>query len=308
MYSELSYKTPERGYLKKAGILAEKIKKSSAILIGAGTGLSTAAGIIPDGDVFRNHFGDFISKYGFRDLYTGFNHSYDSFQELWAYRSRFVYYERYLAEDNGTFAALLDMVRKKDYFIITTDTFHMFQKAGFNKKRLFYVNGDYGLFKCCLPCRQKTFDNRETIEKMAELQQDMKIPMDLLPTCPYCGRPATINVATEPRFVQDKGWLEAVQRFNTFLKEHQKGRVLYLELGAGLDALNIIKYNFQSLTSDNPKSFYVRINLKEAFCLEQIKSRSLFIYGDIEKVLKKASRILKENKVPVGKGPPGIVK
>ena len=250
-------------------------------MIGAGAGLSTSAGFVYTGERFQKHFADFANRYGYQDMYTGGFYPYSSPEEHWAYWSRYIYVNRYMDAPKPVYQQLLELVKDKDYFVITTNVDHCFQKAGFDKNRLFYTQGDYGLFQCSEPCCKETFENETTILQMMVKQRDMRVPSELLPVCPHCGNPMTMNLRSDSRFVEDEGWHRAAQRYETFLRTKEKTRLLFLELGVGYNTPVIIKYPFWQMTAQNPKATYACINLGEAVCPEIIRQQSICIDGDI---------------------------
>jgi NAD-dependent SIR2 family protein deacetylase len=269
----------------------QKLKKAfeecDAVVIGAGAGLSTSAGFIYDGERFEKYFSDFAKRYGFRDMYSGGFYPYKTPEEFWAYWSRYIFVNRYTDAPKPVYNKLFDLVKDKDYFVITTNVDHCFQKAGFNKKMLFYTQGDYGLFQCSIPCHNKTYENEEIVRRMVEEQKDMRIPTELIPKCPVCGKPMTMNLRSDDKFVEDEGWHEAAARYENFLRT-RKGKVLYLELGVGYNTPVIIKYPFWQMTAKDPEATYACINYGEAVCPETIKTRSVCIEGDIDEVLNDA--------------------
>ena len=265
--------------------LKQKIVTADAIVIGAGAGLSTAAGFTYSGERFEKYFSDFIQKYGFSDMYSGGFFPFESPEEHWAYWSRYIYINRYMDVDNGTYKTLLSLVKDKDYFVLTTNVDHQLQKAGFDKHRLFYTQGDYGLFQCLEPCCQKTFDNEEFIRRMYNEQKNMRVPFELIPKCPECGKPMTMNLRADDKFVQDEGWYKARERYADFLRRHEGMHMLFLELGVGFNTPVIIKYPFWQITAKNPNAVYACINFNEAFCPEELEKKSICIGGDIAEVL-----------------------
>ncbi len=267
--------------------LREEIKTADAIVIGAGAGLSTAAGFSYGGERFEKNFSDFREKYGFKDMYSGGFYPYETPEELWAFWSRNIYLNRYSDVDNGTYKRLFQLVKDKDYFVLTTNVDHQFQKAGFDKKRLFYTQGDYGLFQCSLPCCDKTFDNEEIVRAMYKEQKNLRVPTELIPKCPVCGRPMTMNLRVDDKFVQDEGWYRANDRYNDFIRRHEGMHVLFLELGVGLNTPVIIKYPFWQMTANNPNAVYACVNYGEAYCPREIESQSICIDGDIKAILEK---------------------
>ena len=262
-----------------------ELEMADAVVIGAGAGLSASAGFVYDGERFEQYFSDFESKYGFRDMYSGGFYPYKTLEEHWAYWSRYIYINRYMDAPKPVYDKLFHLVRDKDYFVITTNVDHCFQKAGFDKKRLFYTQGDYGLFQCSEPCSQETFENAEIIKAMMERQRDMMVPSELLPVCPHCGKPLTMNLRSDNKFAEDEGWHKAAERYELFIRRHQTMRVLFLELGVGYNTPGIIKYPFWQMTAENPKARYVCINYGEMVCPKEIEKQSICIDGDIGDVL-----------------------
>lgn len=265
--------------------LKYKIETADAVVIGAGAGISTAAGFTYSGERFQKYFADFIEKYHFKDMYSGGFYPFETPEEHWAYWSRYIYINRYMDAPNDTYKKLLELVKDKDYFVITTNVDHQFQKAGFDKHRLFYTQGDYGLFQCIEPCHNMTYDNEEIIRKMVAEQKNMRIPSKLIPKCTKCGRPMTMNLRADNKFVQDEGWYRANEQYSDFLRRHQGLDILFLELGVGFNTPVIIKYPFWQMTLKNPNAVYACINYGEAFCPEELKEKSICIDGDIAKIL-----------------------
>lgn len=285
MFSKIWTKRSTKSYSDEGKRLRETLEQADAVLIGAGSGLSTAAGFTYAGERFEKHFSDFREKYGISDMYSGGFYPYDSLEEYWAWWSRHIYWNRYVDIPNDTYQKLLELVKEKDYFVLTTNVDHCFQKSGFDKKRLFYTQGDYGLFQCSRPCCQETCDNEELVRKMLDQQQDMRIPTELVPRCPHCGAPMTMNLRCDDTFVQDEGWYKAKNRYDDFLRRHENLEILYLELGVGMNTPGIIKYPFWNMTARNPKAIYACINQGQAYAPEEIKRQAICIDGDIGRVL-----------------------
>lgn len=265
--------------------LQEEIEKADAVLVGAGAGLSTSAGLTYSGERFERYFSDFKQKYGIQDMYAGGFYPFSTPEEYWAWWSRHIYYNRYEGAANPTYQKLLELVKEKDYFVLTTNVDHCFQKAGFDKKRLFYTQGDYGLWQCSKPCHQKTYDNEEAVIQMMNEQKDMKVPSELVPSCPVCGAPMTMNLRSDDRFVQDSGWYAAASRHDDFVRRHINSHILLLELGVGGNTPVIIKYPFWQMTAKNPQTVYACINLGEAVSPREISEKSICISEDIERAL-----------------------
>ena len=265
--------------------LKEKIRTADAVVIGAGAGLSTAAGFTYDGERFEKYFSDFRQKYGFEDMYSGGFYPYQTPEEYWAYWSRYIFVNRYMDPPSDLYNKLYEAVKDKDYFVITTNVDHCFQKAGFDKKGLFYTQGDYGLFQCSEPCCQETFDNEAVVLEMLNRQKDMKIPTELVPVCPHCGKPLTMNLRSDDKFVEDEGWHLASERYQNFLRTRENEKILFLELGVGYNTPVIIKYPFWQMTAKNPNATYACINKGQAVCPPEIRHKSICINDDISYVI-----------------------
>lgn len=260
---------------------------ADAVVIGAGAGLSAAAGFDYGGERFRKYFSDFEEKYGIHDMYSGGFYPYDSAEEYWAWWSRHILINRYDCPVGEVYKNLLSLIEDKDYFVLTTNVDHQFQRAGFDKKRLFYTQGDYDLFQCSTPCCMETFDNERTVRKMADRQKDMKIPTELLPVCPHCGAPLTVNLRCDDKFVEDEGWHKAAERYENFLRTRSGQKILFLELGVGFNTPAIIKYPFWQMTEKNSNAVYACLNKGQAFCPREIERQSICIDADIAEVLEK---------------------
>lgn len=283
--------------------LKQALVDADAVVVGAGAGLSTSAGFVYSGERFKRYFSDFGRKYGFSDMYSGGFYPYQSKEEFWAYWSRYIWVNRYMDAPKPVYTQLLDLVRDKDYFVLTTNVDHCFQKAGFDKQRLFYTQGDYGLFQCSVPCHRKTYDNEDAVTTMVLSQgweigpnNDLTVPegvalsttvpTELLPTCPVCGKPLTMNLRSDDKFVENEGWHRAAEQYEDFIRTHS-GRVLYLELGVGYNTPVIIKYPFWQLTAQNPNATYACLNYGEAVCPAVLRDRSICLDGDIGEILSK---------------------
>ena len=267
------------------GRLREALSAADAVVVGAGAGLSASAGLTYSGERFRRYFGDFQAKYGIRDMYSGGFYPFESLEEYWAWWSRQILVNRYEKAPEPVYEQLLDLVKDRDYFVLTTNVDHQFQLAGFDKRRLFYTQGDYGLWQCSQPCHQETYDNEETVRRMFAEQKDMRIPAELVPHCPRCGRPMTMNLRCDNTFVQDAGWYAAARRYEDFLRRHRGMRVLFLELGVGGNTPVIIKYPFWKMTMENRKAAYACVNLEETYVPQEIRKRAVCIAADIGMVL-----------------------
>ena len=302
MFSRNQITRSTGSYSDNIARLRQTLDEADAVIVGAGAGLSTSAGYIYTGERFEKYFADFARKYGFQDMYSGGFYVLQSPpEEMWAYWSRYIWINRYAPIPKDTYARLLDLLKDKDYFVLTTNVDHCFQKAGFDKKRLFYTQGDYGLFQCSEPCHEKTYENEELIRAMVlsqgwEISEDgtltlpegaerkMTVPRELLPVCPVCGEAMTTNLRSDDRFVEDEGWHRAAERYQNFLRT-RTGKLLFLELGVGYNTPAIIKYPFWNMTARDPDAVYACLNYGEAACPEQIRERSICLDGDIGAIL-----------------------
>ena len=282
--------------------LKNALQDCDAVIIGAGSGLSTAAGFAYSGERFGRYFSDFEKKYGFHDMYSGGFYPYESLEERWAYWSRYIWINRYQDAPEPVYDDLWKLVQGKDYFVLTTNVDHCFQKASFDKKRLFYTQGDYGLLQCSEPCCQETFDNEIFVRQMLEAQgyvigadnslsvpegvtPKMEVPSELVPRCSHCGKPMTMNLRCDDTFVEDEGWHAAAERYSNFLRTREGQKLLFLELGVGYNTPVIIKYPFWRMTAKNPRATYVCINQGQAACPQEIEAQSICLDGDIGMIL-----------------------
>ena len=272
-------------YSQKIERLKAELQGADAILIGAGSGLSTSAGLTYGGERFLKHFSDFHEKYGITDMYSGGFYPFPSLEEYWAWWSRHIYYNRYDVTHGKPYADLLELVRSRNYFVLTTNVDHQFQLAGFDKTRLFYTQGDYGLWQCSEPCHQATYDNEAVVRRMIAEQADMRVPSELIPHCPKCGKPMTMNLRCDDTFAQDAGWYAAAHQYEDFLHRYGTDRILFLELGVGGNTPGIIKVPFLRMTAQNPRATYACINLGEAITMKVLKAQSILLDADIGKVL-----------------------
>lgn len=284
-------KQSTQDFSDKIKLLRETIENADAILIGAGAGLSASAGFNYDGERFDKYFSDFKKKYGITDMYSGGFYPFDTLEEFWAWWSRHIVINRYETKPSSVYIDLLNLVKDKNYFVLTTNVDHQFQLSGFDKKRLFYTQGDYGLFQCSKACHNKTYDNKEAVFKMASGQKNMKIPSELIPRCPVCHEPMAMNLRCDDSFVQDNGWYNAAFRYNDFIRRYKNTNILLLELGVGANTPAIIKYPFWQMTAQNEKAVYACINFGMAVSPYEIQEQSICIDADIGDVLKKIKKI-----------------
>lgn len=274
-----------KDYQDKIAQLRRALDTAEAIVVGAGAGLSTSAGFEYGGERFARLFDDFAAKYGFTDMYSAGFYPFPTPEEQWAFWSRMIWCNRYEPAPKDTYGKLVRLLAGKNAFVITTNVDHQFQLAGWPKARLFYTQGDYGLWQCSEPCHDETYDNYETVKCMVEEQHDMRVPSELVPHCPKCGRPMSMNLRADDTFVEDDGWLAAAARYRRFLDTYSMDKVLYFELGVGGNTPAIIKYPFWRYTAANPQATYACVNLGQAQAPEEILGRSILIDADIDAVL-----------------------
>ena len=291
--------------------LREAIDEAEAIIIGAGAGLSTSAGFEYAGERFARYFKDFSDRYHFHDMYAGGFYHYETLEEQWAFWSRNIFINRYMKAPKPVYDTLYEMVKDKDYFVLTTNVDHQFQKAGFDKNRMFYTQGDYGLWQCSSPCHRRTYDNKSKVVKMVLSQGfsideagrlqppvnedgepdykklNMSVPSDLVPYCPVCGEPMSMNLRADDTFVEDEGWQKASRNYMDYLNRHENQKTLFLELAVGFNTPGIIKCNFWKMTNDWPDATYACVNAGEACAPDEIREKSICVNGDVGEILKK---------------------
>lgn len=282
--------------------LQEELASAEVVVIGAGAGLSASSGFEYTGQRFDTYFQDFAAAYSFDDMYSGGFYPYKTMEEYWAFWSRYIWINRYQNPPEPVYNALLELMRGKEYFVLTTNVDHQFQRAGFDKERLFYTQGDYGLWQCSKPCHKLTYDNEAQVQKMVEAQgfvvdgkgelslpegtrPAMSIPTELVPYCPRCGKPLTMNLRADDTFIEDAGWQTASARYAAFLQQAQQRRTLFLELGTGYNTPGIIKYSFWQMADRWQKAVYSSVNLGEAYAPVELGEKAICIDGDIGEVL-----------------------
>lgn len=285
MFSKIQTTKSTENFSDNINRLKNEIDTADAIVIGAGAGLSASSGFDYSGERFERYFSDFHKKYGITDMYSGGFYPYETLEEYWAWWSRHILVNRYDCPVGKPYADLLSIVKNKDYFVLTTNVDHQFQRAGFYKNRLFYTQGDYGLWQCSKPCHNKTYDNEEAVRRMIAEQKDMKVPTELIPKCPFCGAPMTMNLRCDNSFVQDEGWYAAASRYEDFIRRNKNSHILFLELGVGMNTPVIIKYPFWQMTVKNPNAVYACVNQGQAFCPQDIRRQAICINSDISVLL-----------------------
>lgn len=275
-----------RGKEEEIKELGRQLEQAEAIVVGAGAGLSTSAGLTYGGTRFQRLFPDFIDKYKLTDMYSAGFYPFGSQEEKWAYWSRHIDCNRYQPGACGLYKRLHEILKNKNYFVITTNVDHQFRLAGFPEERIFATQGDYGLFQCKKACHNTLYENRKQVEEMVRRQEDMRIPPELIPKCPVCGGEMEVNLRRDRYFVEDEAWHKAAARYEKFLKDTRGKRVLLLELGVGMNTPVIIKYPFWQMTAENPRAVYACVNLGEAIAPKEIAEHAVCIDGDIGEILK----------------------
>lgn len=268
-------------YEKSMQSLAKALTEADAVVVGAGAGLSASAGFSYSGERFTQWCEPWEKKYDVHDFYSAGFYPFSTFEEFWGLWSASILANRYECGVGEVYVQLKSLLEGKDYFVITTNVDHQFQRAGFDKKRLFYTQGDYGLFQCSRPCCQETYDNEEMVRAMYASIEGTSIDSDLVPECPHCGSPLTTNLRCDSTFVEDEGWHKASLRYSEFLRRHEGLKVLFLELGVGYNTPGIIKYPFWQMTSKNRNAIYAVVNQGEAITHPYIEDRSILVDGDI---------------------------
>lgn len=272
-------------YREGIALAAREIEQADAVVLGAGAGLSTAAGFRYDGERFEENFRDFADHYGITDMYTGGFYPFETPEEFWAFWSRHIYVNLYDAQAGGVYKDLYKILKDKNYFTITTNVDEQFEKAGFPEERIFEVQGLYRNFQCSVPCTQETYDNEDILRRMYAEQKDMKIPSELVPVCPRCGSPLTTHLRVDNRFVEDERWHASAERYEAFLRKGENKREVFLEIGVGYNTPGIIKYAFWQLAIRNPNAFYIAISLEDSQVPRQLDGRALGIRADAAKAV-----------------------
>lgn len=260
------------------------IDEAEAVVIGAGAGLSAAAGFEYGGNTFLKHFNYMYQQYGYKDMYSAGFHHFSSLEEKWGYWSKMIDLNRYQGV-KPLYQTLLQLVKNKNYFVITTNVDHQFQLAGFDKKRLFYMQGDYGLFQCSKGCHNKTYDNEKIVKEMVMSQKNHCIPQALIPKCPICGAPMTTNLRCDDTFIEDEGWHQAQKNYVDFIKQNKNKKILFLELGVGFSTPVWIKYPFIKMTLENPKAKYIVIDQGYNPIIKELDSQQIIIKENIAAII-----------------------
>lgn len=269
--------------------IKDYINNADAIVLGAGSGLSTASGYIYSGKRFMDNFKYMYDLYGYKDMYSAGFHNFKTKEEYFGYYAKFVILNRYSDIGLDLYKKLYKIVENKNYFVITTNVDHLFQKSGFSKDRLFYTQGDYGLFQCSKPCLNITYDNEKQIRVMYNSLINNKIPSSLISRCPNYNRVMTFNLRSDDTFVENEGWHKAKDRYEKFINDNKNKKILFLELGVGYNTPVIIKYLFMRLTYMLDNARYVAINNSYDELPLEIKDKGIYLNANLEDVITKLS-------------------
>lgn len=300
---ELIFEKRDSGRGAEIRDLAEALGKAEAVVVGAGAGLSTSAGLTYSGERFDKYFFDFRDRFGIQDMYSGGFYPFPEENIKWAWWARHIYFNRYVDAPVPVYKELLKVLEGKDFFVITTNVDHQFQRAGFPKERLFYTQGDYGLFQSVYPVIKQTFDNENWVMMAMEAQGfvkdengvfqvpengkiQLRLSDQLIPRCPADGGPVAMNLRADDTFVEDRGWHLAAERYKAFLQNCDDKKKLFLELGVGGNTPVIIKYPFWQMTYKDPEAVYATVNKGQAFAPEEIRDRSICADMDIGEAAK----------------------
>lgn len=260
---------------------ARALQEADHILIGAGAGLSAAAGLTYSGKRFTDNFPEFIEKYGMTDMYSAGFYPFSSEEARWGYWSKHVYVNRIRPEALPLYRTLHDLVKEKDYFVLTTNADHQFYKAGFGEDQIFATQGDYGYIQCLRGCHPKVYDDTAMMNQMHQARKDCLVPSYMVPKCPVCGGPMTMNLRCDHRFVEDEAWHRAEKRFGEFLNVCEEGKTALLELGVGFNTPTIIRFPFERLAREKKNMTLIRLNRDEAIVPESLGERAFGIEADI---------------------------
>lgn len=267
---------------------AKNIRNTDCVIIGAGAGASTAAGIQYGGKRFTDNFAEFIKKYGeyyMTDMYAAGFYPYPSEEAKWGYWSKHALMNRFDPPALPLYTELYDIVKNKEYFVLTTNVDHQFYKAGFDEKRIFATQGDYGKIQCQKACHPKTYDAKDLFRKMDKARRDCLIPSELVPKCPVCGGNMAMNLRCDNYFVEDEAWHEAADRYAGFLEQNKDKKVVLLELGVGFNTPIIIRFPFEKMVRENSSYSLIRLNMDEAVVPESFGKRAIGIGGDMAKAI-----------------------
>jgi len=263
------------------------IVESDAILIGAGAGLSIAAGIAYSGTRFTNNFADYIERYKLTDMYSASFYPFHTLEEKWGYFSRHIKFNRFDAKIGKVYTDILNLVKDKNYFVITTNVDSQFFRAGFHSQRVFATQGDYGKFQCKIACHDELYDNEDVITQMVEKQADCHIPSSLVPYCPVCGGNMVSHLRIDANFIENADWKKTRERYVNFIQQSLGKQFVLLELGVGFNTPGIIRWPMEQIAMNYEKSALIRVNKEHVQPTYDIQDKSLLIENDITEFIEK---------------------
>lgn len=261
------------------------IQEADKIVIGAGAGLSAAAGLTYSGTRFQVLFKDYIARYGMPDMYSAGFYPFATPEEKWGYWAKHVYHNRYQPDGLALYQDLYQVIKDKDYFVITTNVDSQFVKSGFNPERLFEVQGNYGEWQCSVPCSQTLYDNEDAVLDMVRQTKDLKIPTDLVPHCPRCGAPMAMHLRIDNTFVEDDHWHASQEAYMNFLESIGQQKLVFLELGVGYNTPTIIRYPFERMTAVLPQTYLIRLNRDDTLGMVENADKTLTLTQDMKEVV-----------------------
>ena len=265
---------------------ADMVKEADAVLIGAGAGLSTAAGLNYGGKRFKNNFGEFIDKYGsmyMKDMYSAGFYPFPTEEAKWGYWSKHSYINRIEPEGLPLYKKVYEMIKDKEHFVLTTNVDHQFFKAGFADEDIFATQGDYGLIQCEKGCHNKTYNAINMFKQMNQARKECLVPSYMVPKCPVCGGTMAMNLRCDQYFVEDEHWHEAAKRYGEFLEICTGKKIVLLELGVGFNTPTIIRFPFEKMMREYKEWTFVRLNIDEAVIPEGLGNRCIGINEDMVK-------------------------
>lgn len=263
----------------------QAIEQADYIVIGAGAGLSTAAGLLYSGEKFKKDFKEFIEKYHFEDLYSASFYNFKTQEEKWAFFAKMIKLNRYNETPLKLYQELYEIVKNKEYFVLSTNVDGQFYNSGFDRKKVFEIQGDYSYLQCENACHNKLYNNKELVEKWIHNTKNCKIPSNLIMKCPVCGGNMDMNLRKDENFVQDEHWYEMSQRYDEFLNKIQNKNVVLLEIGVGFNTPGIIRFPFEQMTANNVKTTLIRINKDYPLPMLEIRNRTISFDEDTNKII-----------------------
>ena len=263
----------------------QAIKQADYIIIGAGSGLSTAAGLLYSGEKFEKDFREFIEKYHFDNLYSASFYEFKTQEEKWAFFAKMIKLNRYNEKPLKLYQELYEIVKNKEYFVLSTNVDGQFYNSGFDKDKIFEVQGDYSYLQCENACHNKLYNNKELVEKWLRNTKNCKIPSDLVMKCPVCGGNMDMNLRKDANFVQDENWYRQSEKYEDFLSRSKGKNVVLLEIGVGFNTPGIIRFPFERMTAISEKTTLIRINKDYPNPMLEIENKTISFDEDTNKII-----------------------